>query len=995
MSCSSLSHLTRRHLWVACCLLALGLGAVELRAAECRPGQQCETGSIPDHALWGGLWSVIPGQITITDAQEGSGDEPMIFFFGFRSRIGRPGSTQVWGDRNVFPIDVDLPTGAVRSLGGVYGTHWSDVKPLLNSSSGDGDIDVYGAVVVAIEEDGCPDSAVRDTLGDIQEDLRQSLADILEPADLGDALDPAFAENLERVRDDLLAATDSGFWGDVAEFFGCLTDPDDAVGGAAAIFVAPWNAETGAIDLPWIEDPATSTFVLDPNRPVLPLSFHLENADESMTWDVTAELRYTLEVPGEPTRGIERQPIAGDVNGDGLDDLIFLGHGWGGPSLNINTRFSIGDGRWRGVRATKNWGPEVLTYLPLAGDLDADCQVDLVFFGDSWAGAGLNLRTLRSEGNGTFASAEQVLGDGPGVLTNRPLLGDVDGDGDDDVIFYGQGWSGAGLNVRVKLSNGDGTFTAAPEAVIGWGPEAHTFAPVVIDANGDDRDDLAFLWEQAPGTLHVRTLLAVPGQPGVWTQIVASHPLSTLHGIDKVAGGDLDGDGDGDLVFSYRSGAAPGGGLNLKVQKLRSRGDGTFFFVVGIDDRTGWGLQFPYYELAVEDSDNDGADEVVAVRTDVAGVHILTLNDQTLSSFFVWAAPQSDVLPGVFLHTPVAGDFDGDGRGDRIFLHPMIEIGVAEVFPDRLITLKGPLWRAVGNGSWEPLTAAYPGAGLSASCDPDDDGDGHLDGQDNCPAIHNPGQQDNDADGTGDVCDGCPLDPSNDVDRDTICGQIDNCPDVPNREQTDSDGDGPGDACDSNDDNDQWKDVEDNCRLVANDDQRDGDGDGVGDACDNCLGTPNPDQSNSDDDPDGDACDDDDDNDGVLDGDDNCQWRWNPDQSDLDGDGRGDACDPDGLKEWTRLILDVRFAAMAEELARLGLDGPWGPWEELDKCPRGCEGPIEEIFETDRARARGYLEEIFGGGEVFKEYDVVAVLTMDGRFSKETAEGYLDDRFGS
>lgn len=149
-----------------------------------------------------------------------------------------------------------------------------------------------------------------------------------------------------------------------------------------------------------------------------------------------------------------------------------------------------------------------------------------------------------------------------------------------------------------------------------------------------------------------------------------------------------------------------------------------------------------------------------------------------------------------------------------------------------------------------------------------------------------------------------------DDDDDGVLSREDNCPAHPNSDQSDHEGDGQGDVCDVDDDNDGHLDLDDNCPLHANPDTQgpagDLDGDGEGDACDedidgdghpnardNCPYASNPFQVDVNGDERGDLCEDDQDQDGVLDEDDNCPQHPNPLQSDQDGDAFGDPCDPD------------------------------------------------------------------------------------------------------
>ena len=157
----------------------------------------------------------------------------------------------------------------------------------------------------------------------------------------------------------------------------------------------------------------------------------------------------------------------------------------------------------------------------------------------------------------------------------------------------------------------------------------------------------------------------------------------------------------------------------------------------------------------------------------------------------------------------------------------------------------------VGCNSDSSSSGAVAGDDISEQ---DADGDGVVNGEDNCPLVANPDQKDQDGDGEGDACDSdidgdgkansndeCPNEsnPGNetcpasaDSDGDGITNDNDNCPDTHNPDQEDSNGDGVGDACSSDSDGDGVIDSEDNCPNTSNPDQNDSDGDGIGDACD-------------------------------------------------------------------------------------------------------------------------------------------------------------------
>jgi len=156
-----------------------------------------------------------------------------------------------------------------------------------------------------------------------------------------------------------------------------------------------------------------------------------------------------------------------------------------------------------------------------------------------------------------------------------------------------------------------------------------------------------------------------------------------------------------------------------------------------------------------------------------------------------------------------------DGREDRELDYGIvISAGLNGVLDSPLLgdDTRPPLGTVIWAGANGRADAIAAGDDLQLvpighlfDCDParsGANGDGVLDGEDNCPGVCNADQRDVDVDGIGDACD-----TREDYDFDGIPNVVDNCPLEPNPPtplavQADLDGDGRGDACDPDSDDD-------------------------------------------------------------------------------------------------------------------------------------------------------------------------------------------------
>ncbi len=167
--------------------------------------------------------------------------------------------------------------------------------------------------------------------------------------------------------------------------------------------------------------------------------------------------------------------VAADLNRDGKLDLVAAA---GGRLLVL-----LGDGAG-GLGAPRDVGLASEFHKPVVSDLDHDGIPDLVADGfrpgvdDTSSGGGPWVGVLLGDGSGGFGAPLLLAGGNPdhGLVGGGLAVGDVNRDGNRDVVVPGALW----------LGDGAGGF-AASRAI----PNSPDSAVVLSDVNGDGRLDLA------------------------------------------------------------------------------------------------------------------------------------------------------------------------------------------------------------------------------------------------------------------------------------------------------------------------------------------------------------------------------------------------------------------------------------------------------------------------------------------------------------------------
>lgn len=388
--------------------------------------------------------------------------------------------------------------------------------------------------------------------------------------------------------------TEPGVWSDVkASSYGQTTvdlfAPSTRIQIVETTYVTAYGVNSGtSFAAPFVTGVAALIKSIRPNASATEIkAYILQNVDPITDFDkkclTGGKLNAYKAVKAAQEGRFQTEPLMGDVNGDGIDDIIYHY-----PS-NGKRAFTVYLGTQSNVFSGPNTTVTTHSYRyddpAFVGDVNGDGKDDIVIHWTNASGKRV-LLTLISNGNGTFPTTGVNFASGnnhnPSKWAGELFLTDVNGDGKADFVVQ---WKTSGdkrttYTYLGKASSSGGYFSAAISSTssVEYKLQDEVFTG---DFNGDGRADL--LVQTVQEDTNKRQLITYLGNsngsfstPATFTSNIEFYPFHvTGHWSvpSQFFVGDVNGDGYDDFVVNER---VPTDGVRRHLV-YRGKATGTYF----------------------------------------------------------------------------------------------------------------------------------------------------------------------------------------------------------------------------------------------------------------------------------------------------------------------------------------------------------------------------------------------------------------------------------
>jgi hypothetical protein len=383
-----------------------------------------------------------------------------------------------------------------------------------------------------------------------------------------------------------------------------------------------------------------------------------------------------LESSSPLTNANAQTAASGDLNGDGIADLVSATCGGGNGTVSV--QLGVGDGTFQ---AAVPYPVSTCVTVVAIGDVNGDGKPDLTAV-SPFAGT---VSILLGSGNGTFTLQPNPLQVGSSYPNAQPdaiAVVDLNEDGKLDIVVAND----AENDVAVFLGNGDGTFGPEQLFAVGSGPNS----VAVADLNADVAPDL-MVANQNDGTISV--LLGI-GNGTFHPQTTLSYPYGDSAG--QLAVGSLRGNGVIDLIAPDL--------YDPSVFIYLGNNDGTFAAPAALNLNLNSGM-----DAVVADLNHDGKLDLAVTTFAQIGV-FYGVGDGTFGAETDYSTGQASGQGYVNL---IAADLNNDGLIDLIATDS-VDNTQAFLLGQQSATATASAVYVTGSGT-QLIDASFPGDGTHAA----------------------------------------------------------------------------------------------------------------------------------------------------------------------------------------------------------------------------------------------------------------------------------------